>query len=86
LLANDVLDRSGASFFDAKISTVEGFAGMSGRSLRLIAGTTLVEAHYRFNLTDNILLTPGAYVVFNPEHDDDNDEIYVAILRATFSF
>ncbi|NEO33106.1 MAG: iron uptake porin [Symploca sp. SIO3C6] len=46
----------------------------------------LVEAHYRYPLTDNIQITPGAYVIFNPNHSDRNDPIYVGVLRTTFSF
>ncbi|WP_036481837.1 iron uptake porin [Myxosarcina sp. GI1] len=46
----------------------------------------IVEALYKFPLNDNILITPGAYVVFNPNHDEDADEVYVGVIRTTFSF
>ena len=46
----------------------------------------LVEALYKFPLNDNILITPGAYVVFNPNHIDTNDTVVVGTLRTTFSF
>ncbi|MFW6264128.1 MAG: iron uptake porin [Cyanobacteriota bacterium] len=46
----------------------------------------MIEAQYRYPLTDNILLTPGAYVIFNPNHNDTNDTIYVGVLRTTFKF
>ena len=46
----------------------------------------IAEALYKFPLNDNILITPGAYVVFNPNSDDNNDEIYVGVIRTTFSF
>lgn len=46
----------------------------------------LVEAQYRFPLNDNILITPGAYAIFNPNHNDDNDTIFVGVVRTTFSF
>ncbi|BAZ43436.1 carbohydrate-selective porin OprB [Chondrocystis sp. NIES-4102] len=46
----------------------------------------LVEALYKFPLSDNIELTPGAYVVFNANHDDNNDPVYVGALRTTFKF
>jgi len=50
-------------------------------------GTTYhLEALYRFPLTDNIELTPGVIVLFNPEHNDNNDNIYVGTLRTTFRF
>ena len=48
--------------------------------------TYLVEALYKFPLNDNILLTPGAYVIFNPGGDSDNDTQYVGVLRTTFRF
>ena len=46
----------------------------------------IAEALYKFPLNDNILITPGAYVVFNPNSDDNNDEVYVGVIRTTFSF
>ncbi|MBE9128827.1 MULTISPECIES: iron uptake porin [unclassified Coleofasciculus] len=50
------------------------------------ATSWLVEAHYRYPITDNILITPGAYVIFNPNHDDSNDTVWVGVIRTTFSF
>ena len=46
----------------------------------------IAEALYKFPLNDNILITPGAYAVFNANSDDDNDTIYVGVIRTTFSF
>ncbi|MBE9046920.1 carbohydrate porin [Pleurocapsales cyanobacterium LEGE 10410] len=46
----------------------------------------LVEALYKFPLNDNILITPGAYAVFNPNHVDGNDTVYVGVVRTTFQF
>ena len=46
----------------------------------------LVEALYRFPLNDNIEITPGAYAVFNPNHVDTNDTVYVGTIRTTFKF
>lgn len=46
----------------------------------------LVEALYKFPLNDNILITPGAYAVFNPNHLDTNDTVYVGVVRTTFQF
>jgi len=45
-----------------------------------------LEALYRYQLTDNISLTPGVLVIFNPEHNNSNDTIYVGTLRTTFTF
>ncbi|NEO68827.1 iron uptake porin [Moorena sp. SIO3H5] len=46
----------------------------------------LIEAQYKFPISKNILITPGAYVIFNPNHDDDNDTIWVGAIRTTFKF
>lgn len=45
-----------------------------------------LEALYKLQLTDNIAITPGAIVIFNPEHNNDNDTIYVGTVRTTFTF
>ncbi|MBE9034650.1 iron uptake porin [aff. Roholtiella sp. LEGE 12411] len=44
------------------------------------------EALYKVKLTDNIAVTPGVLVIFNPEHNDANDTIYIGTLRTTFTF
>lgn len=48
--------------------------------------TTHLEAFYRFNISDNISLTPGVIFVFNPLHNERNDTITIGALRTTFSF
>jgi carbohydrate-selective porin OprB len=45
-----------------------------------------LEAFYRYALTDNIAITPGVFVIFNPEHNGSNDTIYVGTIRTTFKF
>ncbi|MBW4613019.1 MAG: iron uptake porin [Desmonostoc vinosum HA7617-LM4] len=45
-----------------------------------------LEGLYKVKLTDNIAVTPGLLVIFNPEHNDNNDTIYVGTLRTTFNF
>ncbi|MBD1807418.1 carbohydrate porin [Microcoleus sp. FACHB-SPT15] len=45
-----------------------------------------IEAFYRYRLTDNIAITPGAFVILNPEHNDANDTIFVGTFRTTFTF
>ncbi|HYW17907.1 MAG TPA: iron uptake porin [Nodularia sp. (in: cyanobacteria)] len=45
-----------------------------------------LEGLYRMRFTDNIAVTPGLLVIFNPENNNDNDPIYVGTLRTTFSF
>ncbi|MBD2625187.1 iron uptake porin [Trichormus variabilis] len=45
-----------------------------------------LEGLYKMKVSDNILVTPGLLVIFNPEHNSNNDTIYVGTLRTTFSF
>ncbi|MDX1977452.1 MAG: iron uptake porin, partial [Pseudanabaenaceae cyanobacterium bins.68] len=45
-----------------------------------------LEALYRFQVSRNISITPGLFVVFNPNHDDRNNTIVVGTIRTTFSF
>jgi hypothetical protein len=45
-----------------------------------------VEAFYKFQLNDNLSITPGAFAVINPEGNSRNDTIFVGTLRATFTF
>ena len=48
--------------------------------------TFLIEALYKYPINDNILITPGAYVVLNPDGNSDNDTQVVGVLRTTFQF
>jgi len=67
---------------------------LTGNDFRNAAGvrrfdddtTFHVEALYRYRLTDNIALTPGVIVIFNPEGNENNGTQYVGVLRTTFSF
>jgi len=45
-----------------------------------------LEALYRYQVNDNISITPGLLVIFNPEHNSNNDTIYTGIIRTTFLF
>ncbi|MBD1910769.1 MULTISPECIES: iron uptake porin [unclassified Leptolyngbya] len=47
---------------------------------------THLEGFFRWRLSDNIVLTPGFIVIFNPGHNSDNDTIFVGALRTTFLF
>ena len=48
--------------------------------------TTHVEAFYRYRVSDNISITPGFILLFDPGHDTDNDTIFIGALRTTFNF
>ncbi|MCC3412422.1 MAG: iron uptake porin [Microcoleus sp. PH2017_29_MFU_D_A] len=45
-----------------------------------------LEGFYRFQVNDFISVTPGVYVILNPEHNKNNEDIWVGVLRTTFSF
>ncbi len=45
-----------------------------------------LETLYKFQVNDKIAVTPGLLVIFNPEHNDNNDTVYVGTLRTTFKF
>ncbi|MGL5081202.1 MAG: iron uptake porin [Microcoleaceae cyanobacterium] len=45
-----------------------------------------IEAFYRFQVNDYISVTPGVFVVTNPDHNEDNDTTVVGTLRTQFRF
>lgn len=45
-----------------------------------------IEAFYKFQINNFISITPGGFVVLNPEGSSNNDPVYVGTLRTTFSF
>jgi hypothetical protein len=45
-----------------------------------------LEAFYRFQVGDYISVTPGFYVLTDPDHNSNNDTQVVGVLRTTFSF
>ncbi|MDM9383144.1 iron uptake porin [Chlorogloeopsis sp. ULAP01] len=45
-----------------------------------------LEAFWRYQVSDNIAITPGLLVITNPESDRDNNTIYIGTIRTTFSF
>ncbi|MBN3871852.1 iron uptake porin [Nostoc sp. JL33] len=67
---------------------------VTGGSIKTAAGNTNfdddtsyhLEGLYKFKVSDNIQVTPGLLVIFNPEHNDNNDTEYVGTLRTTFTF
>lgn len=49
--------------------------------------TTLhIEALYRYQITDNIAITPGVIYIINPENNRANDNFWVGVVRTTFTF
>jgi hypothetical protein len=45
-----------------------------------------IEGLYRIAVTDNISITPGAFVILNAENNNDNNPVYVGTVRTTFTF
>jgi hypothetical protein len=62
--------------------------GNSGASSGLTdtASSLHFETFYRFNLTRNITVTPGFFLVTSPGNVAGNNTIYVGTLRTTFRF
>jgi Carbohydrate-selective porin, OprB family len=62
-----------------------------GAATRSLAGVDRatpyhLEGYFKFKVSDNISITPGAFVLFNPEGDSRNDTTTVGVLRTTFTF
>ena len=45
-----------------------------------------LEVFYNYKVSDNLSLTPGVFVLFNPEGNKNNDTTTVGVLRTTFGF
>ncbi|MDX2228294.1 MAG: iron uptake porin [Leptolyngbyaceae cyanobacterium bins.349] len=45
-----------------------------------------LEVFYRYRVNDNISITPGVFVLFNPEGNSANNTQYVGVIRTTFTF
>ncbi|MEM6840346.1 MAG: iron uptake porin [Cyanobacteria bacterium P01_C01_bin.120] len=44
------------------------------------------EGFYRFQVNKHLAITPGLFVITNPEHNGQNDTIVVGTVRTVFSF
>ncbi|WP_261206922.1 iron uptake porin [Laspinema sp. D2d] len=44
------------------------------------------EALFKYPITKNINITPGFFVITNPDHNSDNNTIWVGTMRTQFSF
>jgi hypothetical protein len=45
-----------------------------------------LEAFYQYQLSENISITPGVIWLTSPDHNNDNDDVFIGALRTTFSF
>ncbi|MFB2838123.1 iron uptake porin [Floridanema evergladense] len=63
------------------------FRSLSGVPNREDRNTSYhLEAFYKIRISNNIAVTPGGFVILNPEHNDRNDTIWVGTIRTTFTF
>ncbi|PSB29344.1 hypothetical protein C7B82_12070 [Stenomitos frigidus ULC18] len=61
--------------------------GLNLNNVGLQNDTSLhVEGFYKFQLTDNISITPGVIWITAPDQNSNNDDYVVLTLRTTFSF
>jgi hypothetical protein len=61
-------------------------AGGLGDSGGQSGTTTHVELFYRHRISDNISITPGVVMIFNPGNTPNSDPITIGSLRTTFTF
>jgi len=61
-------------------------AGGLGDSGSQPGTTTHVEVFYRYQMTDNISITPGIIAIFEPANTPGSDNILLGALRTTFRF
>ncbi len=45
-----------------------------------------LEGYFNMRLNDNISITPGIFVIFNPEGLKQNDTVFMPVVRTTFTF
>jgi hypothetical protein len=73
----------GGILFGMPPKVIDASNGVPTNSL---ATSLQLEAFYRYRVNDNIAITPGFFVIFNPEHNNANDTQVVGTLRTTFTF
>jgi Carbohydrate-selective porin, OprB family/S-layer homology domain len=45
-----------------------------------------IEGFYQFKLSDNISVTPGVIWLTAPDHNNDNSDLVIGVVRTTFTF
>jgi hypothetical protein len=59
----------------------------SGRAIDPGNRTTYqAEAFFNYKLNDNISITPGLFLIFNPEERSTSETVFVPVIRTTFTF
>ncbi|MBR8831453.1 MAG: hypothetical protein N5P05_000938 [Chroococcopsis gigantea SAG 12.99] len=51
-----------------------------------VTSSYVIEAQYQFPINKNILLTPGFFVVLDPNNNDRNADQWMGVIRTTFKF
>lgn len=60
---------------------------VSGSALRPENATPYhLEGYFNYRLNDKISITPGVFMIFNPEGSTSNRTAIVPVIRTTFSF
>ncbi|HEY9600409.1 MAG TPA: carbohydrate porin, partial [Allocoleopsis sp.] len=60
--------------------------GGSGNAGGQPGTTTHVEGFFRYRVSENITITPGVIVIFEPAHTPTSDTILIGAFRTTFTF
>jgi carbohydrate-selective porin OprB len=80
---------------EGAVLTIAGGLAPTARRVEALTGdlavpdrdsTYIIEGQYKYPLTKNILLTPGVYVIINPDGNSNNNSVWVGVLRTTFKF
>jgi len=45
-----------------------------------------IEGYYYYKLSNNVAVTPGFFVILNPEHNNANDTIFLGTFVTTVTF
>lgn len=66
------------------------FAGAQPYALGRVAGANAVpysiEGFYKYQVSDNVSITPGVIYLTSPGQNSDNDDAFIGTLRTTFTF
>lgn len=71
----------------ASSTTQNGVPGVLANIDDANPGTSYhLEAGYKFRVNENIHITPGVIWILNPEHNNNNSDVIVPLVRTTFTF
>ena len=70
---------------EPKVTSSDGI-DLEGRDSTDSDTSLHIEALYQLAVSDNIAITPGVIWLTAPDHNDDNDDVVVGVVRTTFKF